>query len=132
MNVQEAIEDSLGLIGDEDIYERIYRHFYQSDPGAEPLMAHMDELTKGRMMEEVTRLLLSEDIPGESGYLIFELSNHKLAYSVEANMYDKLFESFLITLKSIAGKDWRAEHELAWRTRIEELSAAMSTNMPDD
>ena len=109
---------------DADIYERVYEHFFRVNPEAEELMTHMDELTRGRMLEEVTRLLMVEDLGAESAYVTFEYNNHKTAYSVQSRMYRELFDAFAITVKEIAGCAWRPEFDEAWLSRAKELEQA--------
>jgi len=122
----ELIAESLELLGesDADIYGRVYEHFFRMNPGAEELMTHMDELTRGRMLEEVTRLLMVEDLGAESAYVTFEYNNHKTAYSVQSRMYRELFDAFAITVKEIVGDAWRPEFDEAWLSRAKELEQA--------
>lgn len=123
----ELIAESLEYLADtdEDIYTEIFDAFYAASPAAENLMLHMDELTKGRMLEEVTRLLMSADVELEAAYLDFELRNHEQAYSVERPMYRQLFNAFAGVIRDLAGDRWTPEYEQAWSDRIEELSSAM-------
>jgi hemoglobin-like flavoprotein len=122
----ELIAESLELLGesDADIYGRVYEHFFRMNPEAEELMTHMDELTRGRMLEEVTRLLMVEDLGAESAYVTFEYNNHKTAYSVQSRMYRELFDAFAITVKEIVGGAWRPEFDEAWLSRAKELEQA--------
>ena len=122
----ELIAESLELLGesDADIYGRVYEHFFRMNPEAEELMTHMDELSRGRMLEEVTRLLMVEDLGAESAYVTFEYNNHKTAYSVQSRMYRELFDAFAITVKEIVGGAWRPEFDEAWLSRAKELEQA--------
>jgi len=123
----ELIAESLEYLAetDEDVYGKIFAAFYAASPAAENLMMHMDELTKGRMLEEVTRLLMSADLELEAAYLDFELRNHEQAYSVERHMYRQLFNAFASVIRDLAGDRWTPAYEQAWNGRIEELSSAM-------
>jgi hypothetical protein len=122
----ELIAESLELLSesDADIYGKVYEHFFRMNPGAEELMTHMDELTRGRMLEEVTRLLMVEDLGAESAYVTFEYNNHKSAYSVQSRMYRELFDAFAIAVKEIVGGAWRPEFDEAWMSRAKELERA--------
>jgi len=126
------IEESLGVLAetDVDVYGKIYEHFFRGNPAAETLMSHMDDLTRGRMLEEVTRLLLVDDLGSESEYLDFEMNNHQLAYSVEAAMYLELLEAFHLVVKDIAGDQWRVEFEKSWTGRINELTRLLLDRVP--
>ena len=123
----ELIAESLELLSesDEDIYAKVYEHFFRLNPGAEDLMTHMDELTRGRMLEEVTRLLMVKDLGLESAYLLFEYSNHKTAYSVQSGMYRQLFDAFAIAVKEVVGANWRPEFDDAWSNRVRDLEQAI-------
>ena len=58
MNALDLVNESLGLLEDEtgEFNDMLYSKFYDSSPDAEALMSHMDELMKGKMLEEVIRL----------------------------------------------------------------------------
>ena len=124
--MNELIAESLELLLEfnVDVYSRVYEHFFRINPDAEDLMTHMDELTRGRMLEEVTRLLMLDDFEAESEYLAFEYSNHKNAYSVESNMYRQLLDAFAIAVKELVGEEWRPEFDEAWASRSKELEQA--------
>ncbi len=125
--MSELIAESLEYLAesDEDVYGKIFDEFYRVSPDGEGLMMHMDELTKGRMLEEVTRLLMSVDVELEAAYLDFELRNHEQAYSVERYMYRQLFNAFAGVVRGLAGEHWSPAYEQAWNTRIETLCDAM-------
>ena len=124
--MSELIAESLELLSesDADIYGKVYEHFFRMNPAAEELMIHMDELTRGRMLEEVTRLLMVDDLRAESAYVTFEYNNHKTAYSVESRMYRELFDAFAIAVKEVVGGAWRPEFDDAWTNRGKELEQA--------
>lgn len=125
--MSELIAESLEYLADTDldVYQRVFDAFYRESPAAENLMLHMDELTKGRMLEEVTRLLMSVDVELEAAYLDFELRNHEQAYGVERQMYRQLFNAFAAVVRDLAGDRWTPEYEQVWHSRIDELSSAM-------
>lgn len=124
--MNDLIAESLELLSESevDIYGRVYEHFFRVNPGAQELMTHMDELTLGRMLEEVTRLLIVDDLGAESAYVAFEYNNHKTAYSVQSSMYRQLFDAFAVAVKEILGGAWRPEFDEAWVSRAKELEQA--------
>ena len=124
--MNELIAESLELLSDSDtdLYGQVYQHYFRMNPGAETLMTHMDELTLGRMLEEVTRLLMVDDLTAESAYVAFEYNNHKTAYSVQSSMYRQLFDAFVIAVKDAVGEAWRPEFDEAWLRRAKELEQA--------
>ena len=124
--MNDLIAESLEMLSESeaDIYGTVYEHFFRMNPDAEELMNHMDELTLGRMLEEVTRLLMIDDLGAESAYVAFEYNNHKTAYSVQSVMYRQLFDAFAIAVKEIVGDAWRLEFDEAWVSRAKELEQA--------
>lgn len=124
--MNELIAESLELLidSDTDLYGQVYQHFFRMNPDAETLMTHMDELTRGRMLEEVTRLLMVDDLTAESAYVAFEYNNHRTAYSVQGTMYRQLFDAFVIAVKGAVGDAWRPEFDEAWLMRAKELEQA--------
>ena len=124
--MNDLIAESLEMLSESetDIYGRVYEHFFRINPDAEELMTHMDELTLGRMLEEVSRLLMVDDLSAESAYVAFEYNNHKTAYSVQTEMYRQLFEAYALAVKEIVGDAWRSEFHEAWVSRAKELEQA--------
>ena len=131
--VLDLVTESLECLSDTtvNVNDMIFEKFYHSSPESEQLMTHMDELTRGKMLEEVIRLLLVKDLASESEYLVFELKTHKWAYSVVHNMYRILFDALLEAVREAAGNAWRAEYDSAWQSRIDELVAAFDEHAPE-
>lgn len=132
MKALELVTESLEVLEDESgvFNDRLFSRFYDCAPGAEDLMAHMDDLMKGKMLEEVIRLLLADDFDSEAEYLDFELKNHETAYSVDHGMYRPLFDSFYETVKEFVKDGWRSEFDTAWQTRIDEVMSALDAHSP--
>jgi len=110
-----------------DIVGPVYDRYFARDPDAEALMSHMDPLTRGRMLDEVVRLLLTGDYESEAGYLNFEVKNHEGAYRVRPRMYAELLDAVRETIAAGIGSDWDDACAAAWEARIgallEEISA---------
>jgi hypothetical protein len=121
--LEDPVCTSLEIAGEMagDISPAIYQHYFERCPGSESLMAHIDELVRGKMLEEVFRLLMLVDYAGESSYLNFEMKNHRLAYSVEAPMYASLLTAVKETVESTLGDAWTQSFELAWQQRLASL-----------
>ena len=100
----------------------IYANYFARCPGSQALMSHIDDIVRGKMLEEVYRLLMLSDYSGEQGYLNFEMKNHKLAYSVEAHMYGNLLAAILDTVRDAIGDQWQPSFEAAWQQRINDLT----------
>jgi hypothetical protein len=104
-----------------DISPAIYQNYFARCPGSEALMAHIDELVRGKMLDEVFRLLMIEDYTSEANYLNFEMKNHRLAYSVEAHMYGNLLAAIKETVENALGGAWTQSFEQAWQQRLASL-----------
>ena len=104
-----------------DLVPPVYERYFARDPDAAALMAHMDELTLGRMLTEVVRLLMSTDYAEDAGYLDFEVKNHEWAYRVSARMYGELLASVRETVADALGAEWNAAYARAWDDRIAQL-----------
>jgi hypothetical protein len=105
-----------------DLAPAIYANYFARCPGSQALMSHIDDIVRGKMLEEVYRLLMLSDYSGEQGYLNFEMKNHKLAYSVEALMYGNLLAAILDTVRDAIGDQWQPSFEAAWQQRINDLT----------
>jgi len=123
VELEDPVCTSLEIAGDMagDISPAIYRNYFARCPGSEALMAHIDELVRGKMLEEVFRLLMLADYASESGYLNFEMKNHRLAYSVEAAMYGNLLTAIKETVETTLGDAWTQGFEQAWQQRLTSL-----------
>jgi hemoglobin-like flavoprotein len=122
------IEMSLMQVSEisEDITKDIYLDYFARCSGSESLMLYIEDRERGRMMAEVFRLLLEEDLQEQFGYLCFETKTH-LAYGVESDMYDNLFAAVQNTVKNTLGSLWGPEFDHAWKQRISELGRAIKT-----
>lgn len=106
----------------EDLSEPVYRRYFAADPDAAALMAHMDDLTRGRMLNEVLRLLMEWDPVSDSAYLNFEVRNHQYAYRVESRMYRELLVALRDVVAQLLGDSFEPDR-VAWESRIAGLLA---------
>jgi hypothetical protein len=125
--VCESLELAAAAAG--DISAAIYADYFARCPGSEALMSHIDHIVRGKMLEEVFRLLMIQDYAGEEGYLNFEMRNHRLAYSVEAHMYANLLDAILATVRTAAADAWTPAFEAAWEKRLADLTAEISARV---
>lgn len=132
MSTQELMMDSLMMVAEKsgDINTAVYERYFEKSPGSEELMSHIDHLVRGKMMEEVLRLLMLEDISGESQYLTFETKTHEEAYSVMQPMYGSLLTSIWEVVREELAEDWTDEFENAWQERIGSLTEAIANHSP--
>ncbi len=104
-----------------DITEQIYQRYYEKSPESAELMLYVDDNVKGKMMDEIYRLLMVEDYAQESAYLNWEVDNHEMAYSVLPHMYRDLFDAIYETLEAGLGDNWTDAYVTAWHERLGSL-----------
>ncbi|MBT3897158.1 globin [Pseudomonadales bacterium] len=103
----------------DDISLAVYKNYFARCPGSKELMTHVDDIVRGRMLDEVYRLMMNEDYSDEESYLNFEVKNHRLAYSVKPDMYGNLLEALKEVIAESLGAEWNDAYELAWQSRID-------------
>lgn len=112
-----------------DISEEVYKRYFERCPGSQALMSHIDYLVRGKMLDEVLRLIMLPNFSAEQQYLDFEVKNHRLAYSVEPHMYRNLLSALRDVVKDAAGSSWDDDIEAAWQTRIDKLISEIETRI---
>jgi hemoglobin-like flavoprotein len=119
----DPIYQSLELVAERsgDITEQVYQKYFASSPESGELMEYVDPGPRGKMIDEILRLVMVEDYHEEEGYLNWEVDNHEIAYSVKPEMYDPLFGALIDTVREAVGADWTDDMEEAWRTRTSSL-----------
>ena len=101
-----------------------------ADKHADRILSHIDDLVRGKMMEEVMRVLMVDDYKDEQSYLNFEVNNHALAYSVEPHMYKNLLDAVKAVVKETIADQWTDDFEKAWDDRIAALSHEIEIRQP--
>ncbi len=132
MSTQDLMMASLEIVAEKcgDINAAVYERYFQKSPGSEELMSHIDHLVRGKMMEEVMRLLMLEDTSAEDEYLSFEMKTHEQAYSVTHSMYGSLLTSIWEIVREGVAEDWTDDFENAWQERIAALADAFQHHLP--
>lgn len=122
MGAEDPIIESLELAAESagDITAPVYERYYGACPAAGELMSHVDQHMQGRMMDEVLRLLMVDDVDAEQAYLNFEVDNHS-GYRVESDMYPDLLDAVHSVVRDAVGKRWTDAFEHAWAERIRSL-----------
>jgi hypothetical protein len=118
----ESMELAAAVAG--DITGAVYERYYDACPAAGELMAHVDNYMQGRMMDELLRLLMTDDLAAEQGYLNFEVANH-CGYRVAANMYPDLLDAIHGVVRDAVGTRWSDAFERAWSERVTSLLGAI-------
>ena len=127
---QELIERALECAAEDDpkLNERIYKNFYDAMPDAQQLMSQVDEGVRGKMMAEIYRLLLADDVAtSDSDYLVFETKTHANSYFVQPEMYRLLSDVLLQTLRLSAAREWSPTVEAAVSRRLNSLARAINS-----
>ena len=132
MSTQDQIINSLELAAEKcgDITPAVYVRYFEKSPGSEELMIQIDHRVRGKMMEEVMRLLMTDDYAAEDEYLTFEMKTHEEGYTVIQSMYDSLLEAVWEILKEGLGDEWTDDMENAWSERIQALQLAIAEHSP--
>ena len=127
--MSDAIIESLELVAESagDITHQVYENYFNRCEGSAALMSHIDEIVRGRMLEEVMRLIMLPGYGGEQHYLDFEVNNHRTAYSVEPNMYGNLLSALRDTVRENLDGQWNDRFDAAWNTRIDALLAEIAS-----
>ena len=127
---QELIERALECAAEDDpeLNNLVYRNFYEAMADTGQLMSHVDEGVRGKMMAEIYRLLLAEDVAASDGdYLMFETKTHANSYFVLPEMYNVLSDVFLQTLRLSAAREWSPTVEAAVSRRLNSLARAINS-----
>ncbi len=105
-----------------DLSDAIYARYFELCPQSAEIMSHTDEGMRGRMLDEVFRLLLNPEPSEEIEYLAFEVDNHR-AYGAEVHMYGNVLAAVRDVVKGALGGEWRAATDQAWAERLEALES---------
>ena len=122
--VYESLELAAETAG--DITPQVYERYFSRCAGSAALMSHIDDIVRGRMLEEVVRLMMLPEYSGEQQYLDFEINNHRSAYSVEPHMYGNLLSALRDTVRESLDGRWNDRFEAAWDRRIDALKAEIA------
>ena len=115
--------ESFELAGERvgDITAATYEHYFARCPESRQLMVLVDKYMRGRMLERVLQLLMSDALNDERSYLEFETRMHA-SYGVEPHMYNNLLLGVCDTVRAVMGDAWTTAHEAAWKARLAELN----------
>jgi hypothetical protein len=104
-----------------DLTPLVYEKYFNRCVGSAALMSHIDDIVRGRMLQEVMRLVMLADYSDEQQYLDFEVRNHRTAYSVEPHMYGNLLSALRDTVREAVDGNWNDSFESTWNDRIAAL-----------
>ncbi len=124
MAEEDLVYESLASIED-DLSPQIYQRYFELCPESAALMEHTDDHMRGRMLEEVFRLLLNPDTAAESEYLQFEVGNHN-AYGAQVHMYANVLIAVRDCVQSALGAaGWEQATADAWDARVSAIVSAI-------
>lgn len=110
-----------------DVTDAIYEQYLKDCPDSEKLLENVDPGVKGKMIQEVLRLIMVDDYQEEVEYLNFEVNFHKGSYSVEEHMYANLLKAVHTVIKEASADQWTEEFENAWLARTETLGHELAS-----
>lgn len=129
MNDLAQVIDSLQRCADAnlDVTDAVYEGFFARNPNAQVLMDNSDQYMRGRMLDQVLIMIMSEPSEEDAGYLRWELENHLLAYGVTLDMYADFMWALKDSVAAALGSAWDAADAAAWSTRINEFLSEIET-----
>lgn len=107
MEHQQLVLESLEIASERcgDITAITFQKLFADYPECEDLLSHMDIGVRGKMLNEALRLLMTEDMDDERGYLRYEVKEHG-DYGVPPDMYLTFFRVIRDTVKAGLGTEW--------------------------
>jgi len=100
-----------------DMTASIYSAYLSAMPEVTEHIEYLDDRMKGRMLDQVYRLLL-DDV--DNDYLSFEARTHR-CYGATVARYKGLLNAVKTTFKEQLGASWTAEDEQAWDASISRI-----------
>lgn len=109
----------------EDLTPLVYDEFFALAPDARAFFS-MDELSRGRMLQEVISLLL--DQADERGYVTTVAdtlgSDHRSYGDITGTHYRLFFDALRATLCKLLAESWSGDFDAAWRRQGDRLGRA--------
>ncbi len=109
----------------DDLTGPVYARHARAAPDTHDLMSHMDAYMRGRMLNDLLALLMTEPEEVDPGYLAFEVQSHR-AYGVTPAMFRPLLECVRDTVAGLLGERWTPCMDAAWGSRISALDGRIA------
>ena len=109
-----------------DIAPAIYEAYFARCPESRELMRYVDRYMRGRMLDSVFTLLMSDETSDEFRYLQFEAAAHS-SYGVLPHMYENLLAAVRATVRHACGSSWTGAMSAAWNARLDVLLREIRT-----
>lgn len=118
----DAIVESFEIAAERagDIAPAIYEGYFARCPESRELMRYVDTHMRGRMLDSVFTLLMSDETSDEFRYLQFEAAAHS-SYGVLPHMYANLLAAVEDTIRQACGSSWTSAMSVAWNARLDIL-----------
>ena len=107
---------------DSNFDQRCFERFFQMSEEGKSLMAHMDQVHRGKMMAEIYRLLLADKLEDEADYLNWEAKNHETAYFVPKHLYAIFMRAFQALVADTLGSAWSGAESDAFSARCNQIA----------
>ncbi|HTL00292.1 MAG TPA: globin [Pseudomonadales bacterium] len=115
----EAIVESFEIAAERgDVAPAIYEAYFARCPESRELMRYVDTHMRGRMLDSVFTLLMSDEASDEFRYLQFEAAAHS-SYGVLPYMYGNLLAAVEDTVRQACGNRWTPAMSDAWHARLD-------------
>lgn len=101
-----------------DLTPLVYEKFVESMPQAIQRIDYMDDRMRGRMLDQIYKLLLGDV---DSGYLAFETDMHR-GYGADITLYRGILESVRDAVKGCLQDTWSGEEAAAWDRSIRRIT----------
>ena len=124
----DAIVESFEIAAERagDIAPAIYEGYFARCPESRELMRYVDTHMRGRMLDSVFTLLMSDETSDEFRYLQFEAAAHS-SYGVLPHMYENLLAAVQVTVRHACGSSWTGAMSAAWSARLDVLLREIRT-----
>lgn len=100
-----------------DLTPAVYERFTRDMPEAIQHIGIMDERMRGRMLDQVYKLLLEET---DSEYLKFETDMHR-GYGADTALYRGILQAVKGAVADCMGDRWSTHEDEAWNRSIDHL-----------
>jgi hypothetical protein len=118
----EAVADS-----HTDIAPAVYASVSEKMPGMDQHIGFMDGRMRGRMLDQIYKLLLGDV---DDGYLEFEARMHQ-GYGADLAQYQGILEAVKDAVCNVLSDTWSAAEEAAWNRTIEHIVGDISAILQD-
>ncbi len=127
MNV-ELLEKSFAVVAPkgEMLVHRFYDRLFRDYPQVKPMFEHLDQSEQERKLL-ASLVFIVQHLRDENKLVDFlkELGGRHVEYGTEADHYDAVATTLLLTLAEVAGDAWTEEVAQAWREALGVIKTVM-------